>query len=513
MVNAWGILRGQNKMNEQFSILYLYDLNREPEDIPAFYQDLNLVRILDRISLKWGKNVRKFYRRFSVCSNEELYRRAIYCDIKKEPVYNALITFVEDLEAAHKLREEKEKATYPEQKQVWHIREIVSYCDAYEKLEKAFSEAKLESEGMTELHKIISEVLDSEYRKLHSEALEVFNEIRKLRFILTYDKDRISVSIGTVPGEGAYEEMMRSKSGRKIKHFNNPFVSETRLTEIEYQCIEIIMKKKPELFAKIKALSEDNSDYEKPVLARFEEELIFYLSYCDLQHDMQKEGYAFTTPERSEQGIMSAEGLYDLALAIANLGSDKEVISNDFKLDQGERFFVLTGPNQGGKTTFARSLGQLVFFTRMGLDVPAKSAKVPYFPDIQSHFSVEESVETGFGKLKEELSRLSPMMRDNERGSFVVINELFTTAASYDALIMGKRVLKHFIGLDCMGIYVTHLKELADEQEGVVSLRAMLDDKRMQTYEIKRGEAEDIPCAENLVNKHRLTYSQLKERL
>ena len=173
----------------------------------------------------------------------------------------------------------------------------------------------------------------------------------------------------------------------------------------------------------------------------------------------------------------------------------------------------MTGPNQGGKTTFARSLGQLVYFTKMGLDVPAASAKVPYFPDIQSHFSVEESAETGYGKLKEELTRLSPMMYENKRGTFVVVNELFTTAASYDALIMGKRVLKHFVELDCMGIYVTHLKELADEQEGVVSLRAMLDENRMQTFEIRRGEAEDTPCAEDLVNKHQLTYTQLKERL
>jgi DNA mismatch repair ATPase MutS len=88
----------------------------------------------------------------------------------------------------------------------------------------------------------------------------------------------------------------------------------------------------------------------------------------------------------------------------------------------------------------------------MGLDVPAKNAKVTYFPDLQTHFSVEESVETGFGKLKEELTRLAPMMYENKRGTFVVINELFTTAASYDALIMGKRGLKHFVELGCMGI-------------------------------------------------------------
>lgn len=500
-------------MNEKFSILNQYDLTSEPDDIPAFYQDFNLAQIMDRVQIKWGRNVRKFYRRPAISSEEEEYRRAIYRDIKAEPVYNALIQFTENIKTAHVLREEKEKATYPEQKAVWHIREVVSYCEAYEKLEKDLSECELNSSGMQELLKTVREVLDSDYRKLHEEAGLLFKEIRELRFILTYDKDRISITLGKLPGDGAYEEMMKEKSGREIRHFHNPFIGEARLTEIEYQCIEIIEKKNPQLFAKMRALSDASKSYERPVLVRFEEEVTFYLSYCSLQREMEDAGYKFTTPVRCEEGVMSAEGLFDLALAIVNLNTDKEVVANDFHFDKGERFFVLTGPNQGGKTTFARSLGQLVYFTKMGLDVPAASAKVPYFPDIQSHFSVEESVETGYGKLKEELTRLSPMMYENKRGTFVVVNELFTTAASYDALIMGKRVLKHFVELDCMGIYVTHLKELADEQEGVVSLRAMLDENRMQTFEIRRGEAEDTPCAENLVNKHQLTYTQLKERL
>ncbi|MBO4609520.1 MAG: hypothetical protein J5696_06560, partial [Lachnospiraceae bacterium] len=121
--------------------------------------------------------------------------------------------------------------------------------------------------------------------------------------------------------------------------------------------------------------------------------------------------------------------------------------------------------------------------------------------------------ETGRGKLKEELVRLAPMMEQHKQGTFVVINELFTTAASYDAEIMGRNVLEHFIALGCMGIYVTHLRELCSAGDGVVSLKATLDDHRVQTFRIERGEADDTACAENVVNKYRLTYEQLKERL
>lgn len=157
----------------------------------------------------------------------------------------------------------------------------------------------------------------------------------------------------------------------------------------------------------------------------------------------------------------------------------------------------------------------MVYFAKMGLDVPAEAAFLPYYTDILTHFSVEESVETGRGKLKEELARLAPMMESVSASSaaFVVINELFTTAANYDACIMGKRVLEFFLGQGDMGIYVTHLKELAEEHPGIVSLRAMVDEAGRQTFRIARGKAADSASAVNQVRKYRLTYEALKERL
>ena len=154
-----------------------------------------------------------------------------------------------------------------------------------------------------------------------------------------------------------------------------------------------------------------------------------------------------------------------------------------------------------------------MYFTKLGLDVPADVANVHHFTRILTHFSVEESVETGRGKLKEELVRLKPMMQEQSDGAFVIINELFTTAANYDACLMGKKVLEHFIGDGCRGIYVTHLKELSEGTEGVVSLRAMLDENRIQSFRIMRQAADDSACAQNQVNKYQLTYEQLKERL
>ncbi|MBP1585523.1 MAG: hypothetical protein ILP17_07525 [Lachnospiraceae bacterium] len=500
--------------SDEFSILNPGSREFVPLESVPFYQDLNLDQVIDRMSLRWGRDMKKYYRYLPSSPDEVSYRRMVYGDIRKEEVYSSLIKFTEDLDAVGKLRLEKEKARIPMQKCVWHIREIGAYCSAYEALEKSLDGAGLASEGMQEFHRILKGILESGgYRQLRERIDRIMEQIRKMRFIITYDKDRISVEPGTLEGEGAYEEMLKEKIGKEIRHLQNPFIADPTLTELENSCLEILEKKQPKFFAEIKAASDQSSGYERPVLRRFEREIIFYLSFCTLQRDMENAGYTFSTPTASAEKRMEAKGLYDLALAMNCMSSGEEIVSNDMCYEKGERFFVLTGPNQGGKTTFARSLGQLVYLSLMGLDVPAESANVPFFPALQTHFSVEESVETGRGKLKEELVRLAPMMADHQKGTFVVINELFTTAASYDAEIMGKNVLEHFTRLGCMGIYVTHLRELTTIRDGVVSLRAVLGDDNIPTFKIVRGEADDSACAESVVNKYRLTYSQLKERL
>ncbi len=496
------------KAAEEFSILDLQEKIYLKEETPAYFQDLNLETVLERLTMKWGRNLRNYFRYLPPTARDEAYRRAVYGDVKKEDVYSALMEFTNRMADVEELRREKGKVPGDMQRAVWELREIEAYCGTYAELLEALKQSELFSEGMQNFRGILQEILESaEFMQMREQVSGILKKIRELRLVITYEKDRVRVALGEAPGE--YES---AADGRKPV-LRNPFAANPVLTELERACLEVLEKKQPEFFRGLLESAQRYEAYERPVLKRFEKEILFYLSFGTLQREMEKKGFSFAVPEVSEERPPEGKGLYDLALACVSLADGRKVIANDFYYNKGESFFVLTGPNQGGKTTFARSLGQLVYFARIGLDVPAKSANVPFFPDIQTHFSVEESVETGRGKLKEELVRLAPMMEEHCQGTFVIINELFTTAASYDAQIMGRKVLEHFIGLGCMGIYVTHLKELTAVHESVVSLRAMLDERRLQTFEIRRGEASDIACAENQVNKYRLTYEQLKERL
>lgn len=241
-------------------------------------------------------------------------------------------------------------------------------------------------------------------------------------------------------------------------------------------------------------------------LVQLAEDVQYYLGFFLLVRDMKGRGYSFCMPEETDK--LEVKQGYDLALA---LRSEKEVIANDCNLQKDERFFVITGANGGGKTTYARMIGQILYFAKMGLLVPCEKAGVPNYTTILSHFSNDESEMSGKGKLVEELTRLKPMMQEKWSGSFVILNELFTTAATWDAGIMGQKVLDYFMSHDCYGIYVTHIQSLAKERDGLVSLVAELaDDHHTRSFKITRKPASEAEYEDSLITKYNMTENQMK---
>lgn len=499
------------------SILDLKESVYKEKRLPAFYQDLNLDQVIERIRLDWGDEVSSFYYYFPADGDCEDYRREVFSDVKTGNLYDILCGFTGMMKQRREACAWKGEVKETLQKSVWHLREVGCYCDAFGQLMEKIGKLSLKSRGMLAFREYLGRYLSGAfYVKMQSQAAGLLKNMEDFRLVLTYENDRIAISQGEV--EGSYDDFLETLFPGHGKHLASPFTAEVNLVELEEGLMKAFRKRNPDFFRGVEDFYAEYGNYADNCLMRFSSEIGFYLSFYRFERKMQGRGYAFcepvmlACPSVKNDSVMRACGLYDLALACA----DKDVVANDTILYPEEKFFILTGPNQGGKTTFARSLGQLVYFAKMGLDVPASSANVYRFTDILTHFSVEESVETGRGKLREELERLANIMAASlEEGAFVfvVINELFTTAANYDAGIMGKRVLDHFLAKGSRGIYVTHLSELAGEDPRLVSLRAMLDENGMRTFRIDRSR-EDAPAdAGSLVGKHGLTYGQLKERL
>ncbi len=497
-----------------FNLLSRTDLLPAENDIeaetPAFFADLNLDRILGRVTDGWGDDLIKLYARFPATKEDEDYRRAVYKDIKKEEICSALTEYYRHIRERRVFAERRNKAYEPVQQQVWYLREAYSYIFSIETLNTKLKEAGLTSEGMKGLSALLSScVSEADYLQLKEEATILWKELSSFRVILSYEKNRFTLAEGK--GEGEYEQFLAECFPGETRELRSPYIDTEYYSKLEEEIVKLFRKKHKIFFKRLETFCAQHPVYLQEAMAVIEGQLPYYLAYASFQRMMESKGFRMCTPTASEDSLRATK-LYDLALALTNMESGKEVVPNGLELAPEESFFVLTGPNQGGKTTYGRSLGQLVWFSKMGLDVPAESAEVPCYSNLWTHFSVEESAETGRGKLMDELVRLKPIMEKDQEGAFVVINELFTTAANYDAIEMGKRVLEYLIGRKCKGIYVTHLGELSASCEGVVSLRATLNEKHEQTYRIERSEAFEADGTNRLVLKYRLTYDQLKER-
>lgn len=486
---------------------------------PEFFLDLNLDQLIERIQFQWAEDIAPLFYYFPENGECEKYRRDVFGDIKKDSIREILMDYVNLMRNRTKALHNKEEVELDIQKDVWHLWEVYHYCYAYEQLYEKLSQQNVESEGLKSFLSYLQDYLASDrFRTMKERAYELHKQLTSFQLVLTLENNQVTITQEQLTG--TYEKFLNESFPGHNKQLRGPFAANLQLSNLEMELIQAFRKKNPTFFKAASQFYEEYFQYADKTLLRFHGEIGYYLAFYQFEENMKAEGFSFAVPTVDSSKEMQAMGLYDLALACVNYRQNKEVVSNDMVYHEGERFFVVTGPNQGGKTTFARSLGQLVYFTKMGLDVPALAANVHYFSDILSHFSVEESIETGRGKLKEELERLSPMMNSIFENAFVIINELFTTAANYDACIMGKRVLEHFLKQQCRGVYVTHLKELTEGDEQIVSLRALVEEveendkiRNVRKFKIIRSAAEDTGYASDLVEKYQLTYEQLKERM
>ena len=502
--------------------------NQESPGMPEFFIDLNLNQIVRELQSNVDEyDIRKMYYRLPKNCETVHYRQEIYREIRGKHLEKALDRFAQKMRETRKYKALHEKAENKYQYQMYWFNAVDEFTGGVDLLLETLSEAKPEAKGFVDLSGFAEEICGTKiWQECRKDREKIKGMLSGLRFELSIDG--VNLKVRTQQREQFYFDYLKKLFPARFSErtdadgipydylITSPFVTNEQLGFLESEIVRMYRKRCPEFFKELEKFYKKYAQIIDERLYCVEEEVQYYLAYSMFQKDMEAHGCTFCEPKVQAGGsAFVAHEVYDLALARKNRWAGIEVVSNSVQYREGEKFFVVTGPNQGGKTTFARSLGQLVYFAMMGLTAPAESAVLPYFENLLTHFSVEESLESGRGKLQEELVRLEPMMRELQGNRFVILNELFTTAATYDAFVMGQRVIRHFAEQGCLGVYVTHIAELTKAGADVASLVALADEKdhKKRTFRIVRKEAEGVGYAGDIVDKHRLSYEELCKRL
>lgn len=220
----------------------------------------------------------------------------------------------------------------------------------------------------------------------------------------------------------------------------------------------------------------------------------FLLGCVQLAERMKSIGLSFSFPsvrEKGETGVRFA-GLYEPGMAIL---MRIHPVSNALDAD-GCRLFVVTGANQGGKSTYLRSLGIAQIMMQCGMFVPAARFEGCLYRNIFTHFTRREDQSMNSGRLDEELRRMDGIVRHVTRDSLVLLNESFATTTEKEGSVIAMELVSAlYEGGVTVGM-VTHLlafarKLYARREESMVFLSAQRREDGTRTYRMVEQAPEN----------------------
>jgi DNA mismatch repair protein MutS len=502
------------------SLLYADGPCSSGEARPASFTDLNLDQIVAAATA--GREPYDLARIF----NEPLpsadaiaYRQAVFRDLEAPELKASFETFGDSMHRSRDALEQAAKQRHVAQKRRWTADALLTYCRGVTAFVEALIALKPSSGAVSALADYGADYVASEaFTAMRDRAEALDGQLAQLRATILIQGLDVRVTPyaeGPDYGGAIVQDFSRFAQGNG-EEFTFPAEGSGGLNMIEERILDHIAQAFPETFGELAAIAQAYGvGFIDPVIEQIDREAQFYLGWRGLIDPIAKAGHSFCYPEVTTDTQVVASDAFDLALAHVLAKRGEALVHNGFHLDDGERIIIVSGPNQGGKTTFARMFGQLHHLAALGLPVPGTAARLRLFDVIFTHFERREVSATADGKLQDELVRVHAILEAATSDSIVVLNELFASTTFRDASLLSHRIAKQLLARGVIGVWVSFLDGLSEVDPALVSMVSQVDpeDPARRTFKVERRAADGLAYARAIAHKYRLTRAQIDDRL
>ena len=489
------------------------------QQAPEFFTDLNLDQIVDSMTAGRDEyNLKPFFYTPLTDVHTVNYRYDVLRDLEDFALLGQIRSFAEEMRTMRNHLTQAAKAYYQYEKESWFLDAVEIYLAAVLNLSRDLTLAGLTSRGLRSFREHLeSYTAGVNFLSLSRETEALKSELAAIRYSLRIVGKRIHVSkYDSEPDYGAdvlaaFEKFKQGAAKERRFEFRA-----TEMNHVEAAVLDLVARLYPDVFSSLDEYCSRHATFVDGLIATFDREVQFYIACHEYTGRFKPAGLQFCYPKVSAQSkAVHGTDVFDVALASRLIAEGTAVVTNEFHLRNRERILIVSGPNQGGKTTFARTFGQLHYLASIGCPVPARDAALFLCDRLFTHFEREEDIQNLSSKLEDELLRIHQVLGRATPGSILIMNESFLSTTLEDALFLSKRVMDRIIALDILCVSVTFLDELASLGETTVSMVSTVDpeDPALRTFRIVRKPADGLAYAAAIAEKHNLTYEKIKGRV
>ena len=505
------------------SILYEegeYGAKNAPQEEPEYFHDLIFDQIIAAVTKgKEEYDLKPFFYDSLKTTEAILDRHEVMRDLENDGLLECIRSFADIMRQMRQKIAQANKLYYKYQKEHWFLQAVLTYCAAVRALQEGLSRFEMASRGFLAFCDYVTDYAGSNrFISLVAEADKLTDDLATIYYCILIHDGGFKVRKYDAEQDYSAEvtDTFRKFQQGDVKDYRVSFSELVEMNHIEAQVLAFVALLHPEIFGAIDAFYVRNQEFGDQVLKDFDREIQFYVAYIEYTNRFKRAGLPFCYPRVSAiDKEIHDDGGFDLALATKLIATKTPIVCNDLCLKGKERIFVVSGPNQGGKTTFARTFGQLHHLASIGCTVPGRDAQLFLFNLMFAHFEREEDIENLRGKLQDDLIRIHDVLERATPRSIIVMNEIFSSTTLQDAVFLARKVVERIIELDCLCVCVTFLEELASLSEKTVSMVSTVlpDNPASRTYRVVRRPADGRSYAISIAEKYRLTYECLKQRM